>query len=185
MVRGRGGTPLRPRRFQQPESFEFGWGDWSTDNYALWQIGVPTFGPPKNAFGLRTYAGTNVAATILNGNYPDSVSSRLISPSFTVPSVDPSSAVVLRFWQWYQYGTGDAGLVQIAPVASPTNWTTLTVAATNGTSTIWTQAVVDLTAYQGQQVRLGFYHTANSDGSVGAGWYLDNVESFPPSSPRR
>jgi RHS repeat-associated protein len=172
-----------PEIFDNPETFGLGWGDWSTDNDRLWQIGVPTFGPPKNSFGLRAYAGTNVAATILNGNYTDGVSSRLISPSFTVPSVDPSSAVVLRFWQWYQYGTGDAGLVQIAPVASPTNWTTLTVAATNGTSTIWTQVVVDLTAYQGQQVRLGFYHTANSDGSVGAGWYLDNVgfSSFVPT----
>ncbi len=172
-----------PDIFNNPETFELGWGDWSTDNDRLWQIGVPAFGPPKNAFGLRAYAGTNVAATILNGNYPDGVSSRLISPSFTVPSVDPSSAVLLRFWQWYQYGTGDAGLVQIAPVASPTNWTTLTVAATNGTSTIWTQVVVDLTAYQGQQVRLGFYHIANSDGSVGAGWYLDNVgfSSFVPT----
>ena len=172
-----------PDVFNNPETFEFGWGDWSTDDYALWQIGVPTYGPPTNSLGLRAYAGTNVAATVLNGNYPANVSSRLISPSFTVPSVDPSSVVVLRFWEYYQYGTGDSGLVQIAPVANPTNWTTLTIAATNGTTTNWTQAEVDLTPYQGQQVRLGFYHAANSDASVGAGWYLDNVglSSFVPT----
>jgi len=173
-----------PDVFNNPETFEFGWGDWSTDNYGLWQIGVPTYGSPLNTnTGSRAHSPVSVAATILNGNYPANVSSRLISPSFTVPSVSPGSVLTLRFWQYYQYGTGDAGLVQIASVSSPTNWTTLTVAATNGTCTNWTLETVDLSAYQGQQVRLGFYHTANSDASVGAGWYLDDMSasSFVPT----
>jgi RHS repeat-associated protein len=172
-----------PDIFNNPETFEFGWGDWSTD-YGLWQIGMPTYGPPVNTnTGSRAHSPVSVAATILNGNYSASSVGRLTSPSFNVPSVNPGSVLALRFWQYYQYGTGDAGLVQIAPVSSPTNWTTLTIAATNGTSTNWTQAIVDLTAYQGQQVRLGFYHTANSDASVGAGWYLDDVSlsSFVPT----
>ena len=70
--------------------------------------------------------------------------------------------VALRFWQWTQYNSGDTGLVQIATQFS-TNWTTLAVAVTNGTSTAWKQFAVDLSAYQGQQVQIGFLHLANSD----------------------
>ena len=173
-----------PDIFNNPESFELGWGDWNTDNYTLWRIGVPASGPPPNTnnFNRRAYSGTNVAACVLSGSYPAGVNSRLVSPSFTVPNIG-SDPVVLRFWQWYQYGTGDAGLVQIAPVANPTNWTTLAVTATNGTSTNWSAAIADLSLYQGQQVRIGFYHTANSDGSVGPGWYLDKIEVASQSSP--
>ena len=173
-----------PEIFNNPETFEFSWGDWDTDNWNLWQIGIPTYGPPMNTnTGSRAYSPVSCAATLLGGNYAASSSGRLISPSFTVPSVNPGSVLVARFWQYFQYGTGDSGLVQIAPAASPTNWTTLNISATNGTSTNWSQAFVDLTPYQGQQVRLGFYHTANSDASVGAGWYLDNLElsSFVPT----
>ncbi|MCX6887773.1 MAG: choice-of-anchor J domain-containing protein, partial [Verrucomicrobia bacterium] len=173
-----------PDVFNNPETLEYGWGDWDTDNYTLWQIGVPTFGPPLKS-GSRAHSPFNVAATILNGNYTASSVGRLSSPAFVVPSVDPGSVLVARFWQWYQYGTGDGGTVQISS-GSGTNWSawqTLQIAATNGTSTNWSQVLVDLTSYQGQQVRLGFQHTANSDASVGAGWYLDDLSlsSFVPT----
>ena len=161
------------------------WGDWDTDNYTLWQIGVPTFGPPTNNFGWRAYSGTNCAATLLDGNYAANSVGRLTSPSFIVPAVNPGDRLTLRFQQWYQYGSGDTGLVQIS-VCAGTNWfpwETLIVAATNGTSAEWQQQVVDLTPYQGQRARLRFLHTADSDGSVGAGWYLDDVElsAFVPT----
>jgi len=98
--------------------------------------------------------------TILNSNYRRQFRRPPHQSKFHCPSVSPDSILALRFWQYYQYGAGDAGLVQIAPVSSPQFGTTLTVAATNGTSGNWTPLAVDLTPYQGQQVRVGFYHSA-------------------------
>ena len=173
-----------PMVFNNPESFEAGLGDWNTDNYRLWQIGVPSSGPPL-LNGSRAHTGTNVAATALNSVYSPGSAGRLISPVLTLPNAAPDSAVFLRFWEWYQYGAGDSGQVQLSQWLG-TNWgpwSTLAVAATNGTSTNWTQFIVDLTPYQGQQVQFGFLHSANNDGSVGLGWYLDDVElsSFVPT----
>ena len=168
-----------PDVFNNPESFELTWGDWDTDNYALWQIGRPTAGPPANAQGQRAFSYTNCAATLLGGNYSANSSGRLITPSFTVPAVNPGDLLVFRFWQWYQYGAGDSGKLQIS-VGTGTEWfpwETIAIAApTNSSSGTWQQFVADLTPYQGQHVRLGFLHTANSDGSVGAGWFIDEVE---------
>ncbi len=172
-----------PDRFNNPEDFEASWGDWDTDNYALWQIGVPTTGPPV-VNGSRAHSPTSVAATLLDGNYAANSIGHLISPSFIVPAVNAGDVVTLRFWQWYQYGTGDSGSVQISQFSGNawSDWQTLTTPATTGTSTAWKQQTIDLTAYQGQKVRIGFLHTANSDSSVGAGWYVDDVSlsSFAP-----
>jgi len=74
--------------FSNPESFENGSGDWDTDNYALWQIGVPTSGPSL-LNGNRAHSGMSVGATLLNGNYSPNTSGRGISPSFNVQSVNP------------------------------------------------------------------------------------------------
>src|SRR5205807_8155512 len=62
------GTPV----FNNPEGFEGGLGDWSTER-GTWQVGVPTSGP------RAAYTGTNCAATVLAGNYPDYVDSRVRS----------------------------------------------------------------------------------------------------------
>ena len=135
---------------------------------------------------MRAFSYTNCAATLLGGNYSANSNGRFITPSFNVPAVNPSDLVVFRFWQWYQYGTGDGGTVQIS-VGAGTNWfpwETIALVATNGTLADWEQQVVDLTPYQGQHVRLAFNHTANSDSSRGAGWYIDEVElsGFIPNS---
>ena len=45
------------------EGFEGGWDGWSTD-MGVWEIGVPTSGP------MAAHTGTNVAGTVLGGNYP-------------------------------------------------------------------------------------------------------------------
>jgi hypothetical protein len=174
-----------PEIFNDPESFEASWGDWDTDNYALWQIGRPTLGPPVNTYGERAYSPTNCAATLLGAHYAANSIGRLISPSFYIPPLVPGDEFSVRFRQWYQYGTGDSGVVQISTqdASGWSPWETLAVAATNGTSIDWELQSVELTPYQGQQVRLGFLHAANSDGSVGAGWYIDEIEFFQLNLP--
>jgi hypothetical protein len=70
----------------------------------------------------------------------------------TVPQVDPGNLVVLRYWQWYQYGSGDTGLVQIARFNGSgwEAWETLQAAAAPASSGGWVQGPpFDLTAYQG------------------------------------
>jgi RHS repeat-associated protein len=167
-----------PEIFNNPESFEVGWGDWFSDG-ALWQIRRPGNGP------VNAHTGTNAACGNIGGNYPAGVSSRLISPILSVPALGPESVLLLRFWQWYQYGAGDTGAVQVTRWNGLgwEEWSTLLLAATNGTSTNWQQVFLDLSAYQGQKVRLGFLHSANGDGSVGAGWFIDDLElsSFAPT----
>lgn len=153
-----------------PEDFETSVSAWNANN-AVWNIGRPVTGPHA------AHSGTNAAGTMLDANYPQGLSSRLVGAPFQVPSVAGADFLVLRFWQWYQYGTGDAGVVQLERWTERgwRDWETLDIPATNGSSRAWSQAVVDLRCYQGQQVRLGFLHTADSDGSVGAGWYIDEL----------
>lgn len=134
----------------------------------------------------RAHSPPNVASTLLSGNYAANSQGRLISPSFPVPPVTADGLVVARFWQWYQYGTGDGGQVQ-ASVWNGTawsEWNTIAVAATNGITANWVQTAVDMSAFQGQFVRLGFLHTANSDASVGKGWMIDDlsVSDFIPTT---
>jgi len=61
------------------EDFESGAPGWQIDN-GVWQIGVPTSGPGA------AHQGTSAAATVLAGNYPRNVSSRLISPTIDLPA---------------------------------------------------------------------------------------------------
>ncbi len=156
-----------PYRFNNPENFEALWGDWDTDNFRIWQIGVPTSGSPA-VNNNRAHSPTSVAATVLGGNYLSNTTARLLSPRFIVPSVAGDDRVILHFWQWYQYGTGDSGSLQIKG-AYDTEWTTLLAIAPNSSSSGWQQATVELTAYQGQVVQIGFLHAAYDDSSVGAG----------------
>jgi YD repeat-containing protein len=170
---------IGPEVFRNPESFELGWGDWFTDSY-LWQVRKPGNGP------VNAHTGTNAACGNLGDNYPDGVNSRLVSSILNVPQGTPGSFVILNSWQWYQYGTGDAGLVQVSRWNGLgwDGWVTMQTNAPSGSSGGWRQAPpIDLTAYQGQQVRVAFYHTANSDGSVGAGWFIDDLSltSFVPT----
>ncbi|MCW5553223.1 MAG: hypothetical protein KIS67_13820 [Verrucomicrobiae bacterium] len=159
--------------FNPSENFEAGWGGWKADYFggkatdsAIWEIGVPTSGP-----GVA-HAGTNVAATYLNGNYPEDRDSRLVSPPFVVPPAILNPR--LRFWHWWSFACGDYGQVQI----STNNGTSWSVLATYSTSSPWTRPQLDLIPYAGQPVRLGLnFHSqsAGCGGTVGAGWYVDEI----------
>jgi hypothetical protein len=163
------GAPL----FNNPEDFELGLGDWSVDG-GTWQAGKPTSGPGA------AYAGTNCAATVLAGNYAASVNSRLISPSFIVPSAGASPA--LRFRNWFNFAGGDQGTIEIKP-ASSNSWTVLgTFSGANGA---WTYPFIDLTAYAARSVQIAFHMTSDSSGNS-VGWYVDDIvvlNYVPPLTP--
>lgn len=58
------------------------------------------------------HAGTNCAATVLNGNYPEDRDSRLVSQPFVVPPASTNPR--LRFWHWWSFGSCDYGQMQIS-----------------------------------------------------------------------
>ena len=163
-----------PMVFTNPEDFEQPdfWDHWSADN-GIWQVGRPTSGPGA------AYGGSNVAATILAGDYPDGYESRLISPVFTVPSaVNPR----LRMRHWHSFDSNDYGSAQVKPAGG--TWETLQ--SYTQSSSGWEFASLDLTKYAGQTVQVGFLlhseQTYLGGGayatSVGPGWYLDDLEVF-------
>jgi hypothetical protein len=163
------------QRFNPLESFETGWGGWKADyfggkatDFAIWEIGVPC---PASGPGAA-HGGTNCAATVLCGNYPEDRSSRLVSPPFVVPPAETNPR--LRFWHWWIFACGDYGQVQIS-TNNGASWITL---AGYSTSSPWTRPQLGLIPFAGQTVRLGFYFYATSSGcnyTVAPGWYIDEV----------
>ena len=153
-----------------PEGFESdsNTNDWAVDA-GTWEIGTPTAGPATNAAGSRAHSGTNCAATILAGNYPNNVDSRLISPPFAVPN---STGQALRFWQWYNFNDA-LGYVEISTAGS--GWTQLSPTYLNvNTGGAWTNVSLNLSAYAGQTVQVAFHFTSGSIGTA-AGWYVDDL----------
>jgi hypothetical protein len=158
-------------RMHWEQDFEAGFpGGWAVDA-GTWEVGPPTSGPGSG------YSGANVAGTSLAGNYAEWVHSRLITHSFLVPAA--TEQPVLRFWQWYSFGEGDYGQIQIK--VGTNDWETVTNAPVTFTGTaggVWSRPSIDLSGYEGKRVRLGFLlHTEDrrSWDDSGAGWYLDDL----------
>jgi len=164
------------------EDFEAGWGDWWSDS-GIWDVGAPASGPDG------AYSGSQCAATVLDGKYPYGPDSRLIGPQVQLPQVEPGEELLLRFRQWWSYQSVDRGYVQIQvydeAAGAWLDWTTLKEVYSFDAT--WHHARVELTDYAGQRVRIGFYHTDQTEDPSGAvhhdeglGWYIDDVEISPP-----
>jgi len=161
--------------------FETGWGQWSADGDDVWQVGYPTSGP--NA----CHGGYKCAATILNGNYLNSKDSRLISTEMQLPTVQAPNELRLRFWDWHVYTDGnyDYGQVQIsAYIPQAQTWTAWQNLGNPvvGSSPQWLLNDLNVTAYAGQKVRLGFFHHVDG-GSNGLGWYIDDISITGVATP--
>ena len=152
-------------------------GDWAA-NWAVdggtWEVGVPTSGPNEARHGEK------VAATVLDGDYVEHVSSRLFRfKRFVVPKASQNPR--LRFWHWYNISTADFGIVQIK--VGTEEWEDLTATQFKGSSSgVWSNAFYDLSAYADSTVQIGFRffsttHTVSGSArtAVGPGWYIDEV----------
>lgn len=122
----------------------------------------------------------------------------LVSPTISIPATY-GEPVTLKFWQWFNIEANTTGCFDGALLEISTNggqsWTQipnallLTSGYTGNVSTAygnpiggsqawcgyqdWSEAVVDLTNYAGQDVKLRF--TQASDASIGLeGWYVDD-----------
>ena len=149
------------------DDFEGGLGNWWATN-GVWEVGIPTSGPEG------AHSGSNVAATILAGNFPN-ISSSLVSPTITLPAISTNEELHLRFWHWFSFG-GNGGVVYIQEQTSPGVWSAATAlfnysALCGG---VWTRPVVDLSVYAGKKVRI-LFGLVNYGGTVSSGWYIDDV----------
>ena len=119
--------------------------------------------------------GASGTGTVLDGNHPGNTDSRLVSPTVELPSAS-GQTLPLRFWNWFSMGD-DTGQVQITVWDDGTStwgaWENVDTAVT-GSSETWTLKAVDLTAYAGERVRIGFFHNADNT-SVFPGWYVDDL----------
>jgi hypothetical protein len=151
--------------------FEDGWGDWYADN-GVWEVGEPgpDYGPDS------VYTGLNCAGTILNGNYTDYTSSRLVSPPFMVPSADQKPRI--KFFMWHKLHSDsdryydDYGYIQVKFNHPDSSWHD--IGQIHGYSPRWCQSIGDLIPYAGLEVRIGF-RIVSDESRVSDGWYLDNV----------
>lgn len=90
-----------------------------------------------------------------------------------------ASSVTLTFWHWYEWDTGDTGRVEISTAgtggAAFTTPTTLqTYPASTNSGGNWLQASIDLTAYAGQTIWIGFRGTSNANNQL-RGWHVDEA----------
>ena len=149
---------------------EGGWGDWSADR-GVWQVGTPTSGP-------ICPAGTQCAGTRLDGDYPANTDSRLISAPVQLETLSGIEEIRLRYWQWFSYAGGDAGVVQVSvfdPVDGWSAWESTGGSVLTGSGG-WSRKDVDLTAYAGQKVRVAFFHSADASFGQSSGWFIDGIE---------
>jgi len=163
-----------PQLFNNPEDFESGIGDWSSDN-GLWEAGIPVIGP------LSTHSGQICVGTDLNGSYPQHSNTRLISPEIVLPSISGEDIIQLKFWHWFRLdetnyaGSGwqrDFCYIQISVAGG--DWQNI-LSEINGWSTVWSQVCLDLSEYAGSNIRIAFYMTSTYSANDN-GWYIDDVE---------
>jgi hypothetical protein len=156
------------------EDFESGEGDWFADS-GVWEIGVSMSGPDS------AYSGQNLAATVLDGNYPINAHSRLVSPTISLPRLVEGKRIQSKFWHWYSFGGGDQGVVQISVEGG--EWQDVSNIFV-GESGDWTQYIIDLSAFANSRIRLAFLFTSDATQHcpwtgchfhTGIGWYLDDV----------
>lgn len=157
------------------------WKGWTNHN-GIWDIGTPNIGP--NA----AHEGAQSAGTGLNDYYPTFTNSLLASAPFTLPTVTTDQKILLNFWQWFNWATySDAGYGQVwVSTWSGTKWNDwVDVSQTyGGNSNGWKyvgsdSASIDLTAYAGKRLRIGFFHHGGHDPAQG--WYIDQVTVVLPA----
>lgn len=157
-----------PLFFNNPSRFEGHAAGWAP-NRGIWQFGEPTHGPaecssPPYCWGTR-----------LHSNYVSHSRSTLDSPWIRLPD-EGTEPLELRFQHWYSFsGDGDYGVVGVR-----TEQETFTEISSRfyHSSSVWSQYSIDLRDYAGMNVQFRFYlvDDPNYPGTVGPGWFIDDVE---------
>jgi len=168
--------------FEDFESDDHGWG---ADN-GIWEVGRPTVGPS------RPYSGSNSAATVLSGNYPqlprnpdtpNTVISLFISPIISLPNIADNENLQLSFQSSHSYHTADYGQVQIKRRGG--SWVNLGSRFTGLNSNVWSNNILDISNYSGDEIQIAFRHFSDYEDksgiwedSIDKGFVIDDVRIF-------
>ena len=106
------------------------------------------------------------------GNYQNNLNIALWSPWPPLDLTEMDSAT-LTFWQRYAFASGDTGNVWVCPE----NEDCIHVKSFTGSQAGWQQAVIDLTPFVGQSIRLSFQLVSDAT-ETADGWYIDDVAVF-------
>ncbi|WP_353948999.1 S8 family serine peptidase [Sporolactobacillus sp. Y61] len=151
--------PITTGYSQDFESVPSGWRSYGDQN--SWEWGVPASGPEQAASGEKVYA------TNLEGNYDNDANATLLMPPVHVAE----GQSYLQFKNWYEIENNyDHGQVFVS--TDQENWTS--VADFTGAGSGWSDVSVDLSAYAGQNIFIGFNLSTDSS-VVRPGWYIDDV----------
>lgn len=153
------------------EDFEEEPIDWySFGRNDSWEWGVPTSGPEK------AYVGENVYATNLHGHYDPIMDATLVMPQITLPD---DQEAYLQFAHWYRFvgpaypgESADYGHVVISTDQDQHEWET--IETYTGSSGEWLIEEIDLSAYAGRSIFIGFKVTSDYVFEQD-GWYIDHV----------
>ncbi|NIT54740.1 MAG: hypothetical protein GWN00_00390, partial [Aliifodinibius sp.] len=85
-----------------------------------------------------------------------------------------------KFWQWFktkEYSSSypypyDADKCRVQISVNEGSWQTI-AGSFSGASGLWTQVVLDITAYADSTIRIGFYFTSTGN-NQDVGWYIDD-----------
>ena len=145
------------------ENFENGWDQWS-DYSGVWDIGKP---PADD--GPSALEGTELAGTILSGDYESNQDAWLVSPEIAVPKAAQEPR--FGFDYWYDLAAGDTGYTYIRVNHGP--WQSLAQVNQGGDDS-WRHLSIPLNAYADETVELGFRFFSDSAATAG-GYYIDDV----------
>jgi hypothetical protein len=169
--------------FQTPQPFTTPWFDNLENSRTNWLVldgesGTTTWqlGQPNNRLETAAHSPTNAWGSNLKGNFIDLGDTSLISPAVELPA---GAQAKLRFWHTYDFSLqSDQDIYEQGEVHVSTNngnaW--IPVAEFTEFSDGWEQAEIDLSAFAGHVVRIGFYYGLFSlESGDHPGWLIDDV----------
>lgn len=149
--------PTSPGTIVFSDDMESGVGNWTADS-------------PWTQITTDSHSPTTCWTDSPLGDYSDNADTSLTSTAISIPT---DGNAFLSFWHHYRIESGyDYGKVEISTDGGST-WSYL--ASYSGSQYDWIQAVVDLTSYVGETIKIRFRLDADSLYSYD-GWYIDDVE---------
>ena len=106
------------------------------------------------------------------GNYQNNLNIALWSPWPPLDLTKAASAT-LTFWHWYAFASGDGGNVWVCVE----NGDCIHLKSFTGSQAGWQEAMIDLTPFVGQSIRLNFQLVSDAS-ETADGWYIDDVAMF-------
>ena len=139
--------------FEDFEGSPSGWYSFGANN--TWEMGVPTSGPKA------AVSGKNVYATNLAGTYLSNMNATLVMPAIDLPEGN----AFLTFKNWHNFEQSTSGTAyDYGHVVISTTRSTGNNRKFQGLTSDWKDVEIDLSAYSGQRVYVGFH--GFSDGST-------------------